>query len=113
PGEVPRRSLAVLAVACAAVGAAARLGGGDLDGLMRATSTCLASVTLAGLLSALALLPRRTWLWPAAVASALLTAGVLAFSGVLLLIPVVLAGLSWGFTTLSGRRGRGRVRGEA
>ncbi|MGW2599119.1 APC family permease [Streptomyces klenkii] len=114
PGEVPRRSLTVLAGACAAVGTAARLTGGDLDGLMRATSTCLASVTLAGLLSALTLLPRRTWLWYAGIASSLITAGVLAFSGPLLLIPVVLAGLSWGFTTVVGReRGRGRGRGRA
>ncbi|MEH6379041.1 amino acid permease [Streptomyces sp. KLMMK] len=106
-GEVPRRSLAVLAVACTGVGAIASLGTTDLDGLMRATSTCLASVTLAGLLSALALLPRRTWLRYAAVASSLLTAGVLAFSGVLLLIPVVLGAASLGFSSL--RRARGRA----
>ncbi|MFC5148537.1 APC family permease [Streptomyces aureoversilis] len=107
-GEVPRRSLAVLAVACTGVGVIASLGTTDLDGLMRATSTCLASVTLAGLLSALALLPRRTWLWYAAIASSVLTAGVLVFSGVLLVIPVVLAMLSWGFTTFAGR-GRGQA----
>lgn len=104
PGQVPRYSLAVLAVACAAVGTAVTLGAADLDRLMRATSACLASVTLAGLLSALALLPRRTPLWCAAVVSALLTAVVLAFAGALLLIPAALAAAAWGFVAYRGRR---------
>ncbi|PNE29996.1 amino acid permease [Streptomyces eurocidicus] len=104
PGQVPRYSLAVLAVACAAVGTAVALGAADLDRLMRATSACLASVTLAGLLSALALLPRRTPLWCAAVVSTLLTAAVLAFTGALLLIPAGLAVAAWGFMTYRGRR---------
>ncbi|ARZ70876.1 amino acid permease [Streptomyces sp. HU2014] len=107
PGQVPRYSLAVLAVACAAVGTAVTLGAADLDRLMRATSACLASVTLAGLLSALALLPRRTLLWWAAGASALLTTVVLAFAGVLLLIPAGLAVAAWGFVAYAGRRRAG------
>ncbi|MET7904410.1 hypothetical protein ABZS86_24290 [Streptomyces sp. NPDC005355] len=48
----------------------ARLEVAGLDRLMRATSTCLAAVTLAGLPAALALLPRRTPLWWAAIGSA-------------------------------------------
>ncbi|MFG2289139.1 APC family permease [Streptomyces sp. NPDC048595] len=103
PGEVPRRSLAVLGGAAVAVGAAAGFGGAGLDLLMRATATCLAAVTLAGLAAALVLLPRRTPLWYGVVASSLLTAAVLAFAGWLLVIPAVLACAACGFLTL--RRG--------
>ncbi|MFE1774652.1 APC family permease [Streptomyces sp. NPDC059008] len=103
PGEVPRRSLAVLGATAVAVGVAAGWGGADLDLLMRATATCLAAVTLAGLAAALVLLPRRTPLWCGVVASSLLTAAVLAFSGWLLVIPAVLACAACGFLTL--RRG--------
>ncbi|MGW5120811.1 hypothetical protein ACWEQ8_36045 [Streptomyces noursei] len=73
---------------------------------MRATATCLAAVTLAGLVAASVLLPRRTPLWYGGLASSVLTAAVLAFSGWLLLIPVVLAGASGAFLTLR-RTGRG------
>ncbi|MFE7300878.1 APC family permease [Streptomyces sp. NPDC057579] len=106
PGEVPRRSLAVLGVVAAALAVPAASGAADLDLLMRATATCLAAVTLAGLAAALVLLPRRTPLWYGGLAASVLTAGVLAFSGWLLLIPVVLAGASGGFLTLR-RTGRG------
>ena len=99
PGEVPRRSLAVLGVVAAALAVPAAVGAADLDLLMRA-ATCLAAVTLAGLIAALVLLPRRTPLWFGGVAGSLLTVGVLAFSGWLLLIPVVLAAASYGFLTL-------------
>ncbi|MCR8577025.1 hypothetical protein [Streptomyces sp. Isolate_219] len=67
---------------------------------MRATATCLAAVTLAGLAAALVLLPRRTPLWCGGCVSALLTAAVLAFSGRLLLIPAGLACAAVGFLTL-------------
>ncbi|MET8183009.1 amino acid permease [Streptomyces sp. NPDC005336] len=102
PGQVPRRSLAVLAAGCALVGAVTASGAAGPDGLdrlMRATSTCLAAVTLAGLLAALVLLPRRTPLWWAAIGSAAVTSGVLALSGPLLLIPLALAAVAYGFQT--------------
>ncbi len=107
PGEVPRRSLAVLAVGCAVVGAVTATGTAGLDRLMRATSTCLAAVTLAGLLAALTLLPRRTPLWWAAVGSVAVTSTVLALSGPLLLIPPALAVVALCFQacrTLRSRR---------
>ncbi|MCB5912389.1 APC family permease [Streptomyces pinistramenti] len=115
PGEVPRRALAVLGCACVLLAVAAGFGGADLDLLMRATATCLAAVTLAGLGAALVLLPRRTPLWYGVIASAVLTAGVLAFSGWLLLIPAALALASFGFLTLRGLRDRqpGARRGSA
>ncbi|MFE6688704.1 APC family permease [Streptomyces sp. NPDC057743] len=108
PGEVPRRSLAGLGVVAAALAVPAAVGAVDLDLLMRATATCLAAVTLAGLIAALVLLPRRTPLWFGGLAGSLLTVGVLAFSGWLLLIPVVLAAASYGFLTLrrTGRAAR-------
>ncbi|SHM05114.1 amino acid exporter, AAE family [Streptomyces yunnanensis] len=106
PGEVPRRSLAVLGVVAAGLAGPVATGTADLDLLMRATATCLAAVTLAGLAAALVLLPRRTPLWFGGLASAVLTAGVLAFSGWLLLIPVALAVAAVGFLTLR-RTGRG------
>ena len=67
---------------------------------MRATATCLAAVTLAGLAAALLLLPRRTPLWWGGLASSVLTLAVLAFSGLLLLIPAALALASFCFLTL-------------
>ncbi|MEU9123045.1 APC family permease [Streptomyces sp. NPDC048506] len=100
PGQVPRRSLAVLGGAAVLLGVVTGLGHADLDVLMRATATCLAAVTLAGLAAALVLLPRRTPLWCGAVASTLLTATVLAFCGWLLVIPAVLACAAFGFLTL-------------
>ncbi|WP_308401799.1 APC family permease [Streptomyces noursei] len=106
PGEVPRRSLAVLGGVAAVLAVPAGAGAADLDLLMRATATCLAAVTLAGLVAASVLLPRRTPLWYGGLASSVLTAAVLAFSGWLLLIPVVLAGASGAFLTLR-RTGRG------
>ncbi|MFJ9418122.1 APC family permease [Streptomyces sp. NPDC101227] len=113
PGEVPRRSLAVLGTAAVLVAAAARWGGAGLPVLMEATATCLAAVTLAGLAAALILLPRRTPLCCGVAASAVLTVVVLAFSGWLLLIPVLLAAASFFFLTLRGVlvRKAGRVSG--
>ncbi|WP_261952316.1 APC family permease [Streptomyces nigrescens] len=108
PGQVPRRSLAVLGTAAVGLGVVAGAGNADLDVLMRATATCLAAVTLAGLAAALVLLPRRTPLWCGVGASAVLTAAVLVFSGRLLVIPVVLAGAALGFLTLRRARARGR-----
>ncbi|KPC61969.1 APC family permease [Streptomyces chattanoogensis] len=113
PGEVPRRSLAVLGAAAVLVAVAAGFGGADLHLLMEATATCLAAVTLAGLAAALVLLPRRTPLWCGVAAGSVLTAVVLAFSGRLLLIPALLALASTGFLTLRRVRAAGRRRVSA
>ncbi|MFI9052697.1 APC family permease [Streptomyces sp. NPDC053427] len=102
PGEVPRRSLAVLGTAAVLLAVAARWRGAGLPVLMEATATCLAAVTLAGLAAALVLLPRRTPLCCGVIASAVLTVVVLAFSGRLLLIPLLLAVASFSFLTLRG-----------
>ncbi|MFD0683862.1 APC family permease [Actinomadura fibrosa] len=58
-GEVPRRSLALLAVLTAVLSAAVLWGGLGLDPLMRVTAACLATVTVIGMASATRLLPGR------------------------------------------------------
>ncbi|MGP4088135.1 MULTISPECIES: APC family permease [Streptomyces] len=89
---VPRRSLTVVTLASAVitVTAAFRLIG--LDSLLRATSACLAAVTLAGLASATVLLQGRTLLRISAAASCLVVGTVLIFCGPYLLVPTALAG---------------------
>jgi amino acid efflux transporter len=91
PGPVTvRRSLLLLAGACAAVLLAAAPGLVGLEVLLRATSACLAAVTLAGMLAAVVLLPRRSLLRRGAVVGSALVAFVLAFCGVYLVVPLVL-----------------------
>lgn len=85
-----RGSLALLAVPCAAVLLIAARGVIGLEVLLRATSACLAAVTLAGMAAAVVLLPRRGALRRAAVAGCALVAVVVACCGVYLVVPVVL-----------------------
>lgn len=91
PGQVPRISLTVQAVATFALTAVAARTGLDLRFLMSLTSVLLSSVTLAGLLAAARLLADRPVLRGAALAGALANLCVLAFGGWLLLVPVALA----------------------
>lgn len=89
-GEVPRRSLTLLA---AATGVAILVAGGlqlRLDQFMLAASACFVATTLAGLLAAVKLLPRRTAAWWGAVVASVAMAVVLAFSGVFLAWPLAL-----------------------
>ncbi|MFF3406127.1 hypothetical protein ACFYW8_07920 [Streptomyces sp. NPDC002742] len=85
-----RGSLALLAVVCAAVLLIAARGVIGLEALLRATSACLAAVTLAGTTAAVVLLPRRSALRRCAVAGCLLMAVVVACCGVYLVVPAVL-----------------------
>lgn len=91
-----RRSLTLLAVACAAVLLAAAPGMSGAHGvlglevLLRATSACLAAVTLAGMLAAVVLLPRRSALHRCAIAGAALVTVVLAFCGPYVMVPAML-----------------------
>lgn len=103
-----RRGLALLTTACAAVVLAAATGAVRLDTLLHATSACLGAVTLAGMLAAVVLLPRRTPLWCGAVLGSGLTAVVLAFSGPLLLLPGALAAACGAFRALGRRAGTRR-----
>lgn len=88
-GDVPRRSLSVLAGLVGAIAAATIVYSIELDALMRLTSVCLAAVTVAGMAAAIRLLPRghlRIW----AVVALGFTLVVLAFCGVLLVVPIAL-----------------------
>ena len=90
-GDVPRRSLGVQMVLCSVAALVTILFAVDLDSLMRVTSACLAAVSCAGMAAALRLLPRGSVVWCGALAGLGFTGLVLAFCGVLLLVPVVLA----------------------
>ncbi|MFC6883536.1 MULTISPECIES: APC family permease [Actinomadura] len=94
----PHRPLAVMAVLTGALTAAVVLGGVGLDPLMRATSACLAAVTVVGMASAARLFAGRAraaaWAATAFTAVVLLSCGwyLLVPAGVaLLVVPAVLA----------------------
>ncbi|HSV64304.1 MAG TPA: amino acid permease [Mycobacteriales bacterium] len=89
-GEVPRRSLSILAAATGAVVVVALAVGLTLGQLMLAASACFVAVTLAGLGAAVKLLPRRTPAWWGAVVAFPAMAVVLAFSTVFLAWPLAL-----------------------
>jgi amino acid efflux transporter len=99
PGRLagtPRRSLTLVAVPAAAVlgvAAAARL---PLELLLRATSSCLAAVVLAGLAAGVVLLPRRSAVRRGAALGAACTAVVLLTTGWLILLPVAIAAAALG-----------------
>ncbi|MCP2340725.1 APC family permease [Actinomadura rupiterrae] len=89
-GQVPHRSLVVLEVISGAVAAAALAFDLGLDPLMRATSACLAAVTLVGVAAAVRLLPRGRS--RALALTATVFVGVVALScGFYLAIPAAVA----------------------
>ncbi|MGW2475141.1 APC family permease [Streptomyces sp. NPDC001665] len=90
-GQVPRRSLTVQAALIGTLTLLAWLLPLGLDGLMRATSAFLATVTAAGMAASIRLLRRGTPLWYAAVVAVVFTLVVMAFSGWLLLLPLLVA----------------------
>ncbi|MFH8369723.1 APC family permease [Streptomyces sp. NPDC018031] len=113
-GAGARRSLALLTAACTAVTLAAAVGAVELDTLLQATSACLAAVTLAGLLAAVVLLPRRGLLRRGAIAGSGLIVVLLVFCGPLLLLPVALAAVCGAFRAVRARRpGRNPGRRDA
>ncbi|WP_063759997.1 APC family permease [Streptomyces sclerotialus] len=91
PGAEPRRPLTVLALSSVAVMLASAFGLLGLDSLFRATSACLVAVTLAGLLAAVVLLPRRSSLRTGALVGSAAMGVVLLFCGPFLLLPAALA----------------------
>ncbi|TMR95660.1 APC family permease [Nonomuraea basaltis] len=86
PGRTPYRSLGLLAVLCVPV----LVWAVDLDLLMRATSACLATVTAAGVAAAVRMLPAGRHRNVALVGAGLSFAA-LAFCGVYLVVPALLA----------------------
>ncbi|MEO3799223.1 amino acid permease [Nonomuraea sp. B1E8] len=106
PGGTPYRSMGLLAVLSLPV----LIWAVDLDLLMRATSACLAAVTAAGVAAAVRVLPagrhRST-----AVAGTGMSLVALAFCGVHLVVPAVLALVALGMLRLSARRRLPAARG--
>ncbi|MFD7920700.1 hypothetical protein ACFV3R_15925 [Streptomyces sp. NPDC059740] len=83
-----------------------------LDSLFRATSACLVAVTLAGLLAAVALLPRRSLLRAGALIGSAAVGAVLLFCGSFLLLPAVLAVAAGAFHARSRSSRATRAPGE-
>jgi amino acid efflux transporter len=106
PGEVPRRSLAVIAFSATAVTIVAGLLGADLGQIILATSACLLAVTVAGLAAGYKLLPSGRPMWWGAIFAALAMAVVLLFSGFFLALPVGLALAATLYTATSGSKRR-------
>ncbi|MFJ8018049.1 APC family permease [Streptomyces sp. NPDC096339] len=109
-GQVPRRSLTVQAVLTGACTLVAWLLPLAIDPLMRVTSAFLAAVTAAGMAASLRLLRRGTPMWWAALVATVFTVVVMAFSGWLLVLPLLVAGGAMLYMRSGSRRGRGRPR---
>ncbi len=103
-GEAPRRSLTLLAVLTALTTVVTLQGIVHLDLLMGITSACLAAVTVAGMVAALILLPRRSSQWWAALTGAVFTGAVLTFTGTLAAVPALLGATALLVTRLLRRR---------
>ncbi|MGH8792349.1 MAG: hypothetical protein ACRDXX_06870, partial [Stackebrandtia sp.] len=102
-GQTPHRSVATLAVLTSAVAVAAVAWSVDLEELMRATSACLAAVTVAGVAAGVRLLPGRAARLGALAATGF-TGVVLASLGWRLLIPAAIAAAALGFVALKRLR---------
>ncbi|GII03417.1 APC family permease [Planobispora takensis] len=109
PGErAPHRSLAALALMSGVLTAVALAYGIGLDPLMRATSACLAAVTVVGVAAATRLLAgagRRT-----AVVATVFTLVLLASCGPYLLVPAALAAAGLVISRLGRAAGTSRIR---
>jgi amino acid efflux transporter len=90
PSGIPRRSLALLASLVGALTVPVLVWHLDLDALMRATSACLAAVTVLGTASALRILPHGRARKTACIATGFAAVALLC-CGAYLLIPAVLA----------------------
>jgi amino acid efflux transporter len=101
PGEVPRRSLGLLAVLATAVSVIAVVVKADLGHIMLAASACFLAVTVAGLIAGVKLLPGGRPVWWGAVFAAAAMGAVLLFSGFFLAVPLVLALVAMLYTRLS------------
>ncbi|NJP66144.1 APC family permease [Streptomyces spiramenti] len=105
PGEVPRRSLALLFLLSALVCTFALTTGTELAHVMLAAAACFIAVTVAGLAAGVRLLPRFSAVWWGALVATVAMTVLLVFSGWFLLLPLVLGALAVGWSrAASGRR---------
>lgn len=103
PGEVPRRSLALLFVLSGLLSAFVLATGTGLGAVMLAASACFMAVTVAGLVAGARLLPRGSSVWWGALLAAFVMGVVLVFSGWFLLLPLLLGAAAIGWSTRSER----------
>ncbi|SEH00296.1 amino acid efflux transporter [Nonomuraea solani] len=99
PGETPYRSLGLQAVFSVPV----LIWAVDLDVLMRATSACLAAVTVAGVAAAVRMLPAGRHRITAVVGTGM-SVVALAFCGVYLVVPAALALVALAVLKVHARR---------
>jgi amino acid efflux transporter len=104
PGEVPRRSLGLLAVLATAVSVIAVAAQAELGHIMLAASACFLAVTVAGLIAGIKLLPGGRPVWWGAVFAATAMGAVLAFSGLFLAVPLALGLIATLYTTSTRTR---------
>ncbi|WP_347405110.1 amino acid permease [Micromonospora sp. WMMD1082] len=102
-GEVPRRSLAVMATMAFAALAVVLAAGLGLRPLVLVTTASFITVYVIGVAAALRLLPRRGRAWYAAAATIGVVLFLLAMTGVYLLWPVVVTGAALLYLRLRGR----------
>jgi len=91
PGEVPRRSLGLLALLSMCVSIWAISTRAELGAIMLAASACFIAVTVAGLIAGIRLLPRDRPVWYGAVGASVAMSVVLLFSGAFLAVPGLLS----------------------
>jgi amino acid efflux transporter len=110
-GEVPRRSLTLLAVLTGLVTVGTVVYRVDLDTLMRATAACLAAVTIVGTAAAVRVLPPRSAGRRTAVVATVFGSAVLASCGIYLFVPafiglvaIMVRGSARQTTTTTGER---------
>jgi amino acid efflux transporter len=90
-GQVPRRSLVVVAVGAFGTLAVVALAGVPVERTMLLVTGAFSLVYVVGTAAALRLLPRRSWAWRAGVVSFVATIALLAVTGKYLLPQVVVA----------------------
>jgi amino acid efflux transporter len=106
-GEVPRRSLAVVAGSGAVALAAVTAAGVGVRPLVLLTTGCFVLVYALGTAAAIRLLPKGSAARRMAFVALLAVAALLAATGVYLLWPLVLAGVALGYLRIAGARRRG------
>ncbi len=96
-GQVPRRSLTICTTLASTALAVAYFGGLSTKGAVLLTTGAFTLVYLLGMLSAMKLLPRRTWAWRGSVAALIAVVGLMALTGLYLLwaLGVALSSLAY------------------
>ncbi|HLL62716.1 MAG TPA: amino acid permease [Propionibacteriaceae bacterium] len=107
-GEIPRRSLLVVATLALVSLAAFGLLGLAIEALVLLTTGVFSLVYVVGTASAVRLLPRGTWARRAAVVALVAVLGLLALTGPYVVWALLLAAAGLGFDTYANRSRRGR-----